>query len=76
MILQGLDLLLQGLVTTFKIGDLLTPTSQTTPDGVQLGASLHKTGLDTFIKLEDQVVQVGDIQSLGNLQIAKLVFEV
>ena len=74
-ILQSLDLLLQGLVTTFQIGDLLTSTSQTAPDGVQLGTSLLETGLNTFIKLEDQVIQVGDVQSLGNLQIAKLVFE-
>ena len=75
-ILQGLDLLLQGLVTAFKIGDLLTPTSQTAPDGVQLGASFLETGLNTFIELEDQVIQIGDVQSLGNFQIAKLVFEV
>ena len=76
MILQGLDLLLQGFITAFKIGDLLTLTSQTTPNGIQLGASLLKTGIDTFIELEDQIIQVRDVQGLGDLQIAKLIFEV
>ena len=41
----------------------------------QLGASLFETGFDTFIKLEDQVVQVGDVQGLFDFQIAKLIFE-
>ena len=50
-------------------------TSQTTPDSIQLGASFFETGFNTFIKLEDQVVQVGDIQGLCDFQITKLIFE-
>ena len=73
--LQRLNLLLQGLITTFKISDLLTSTSQTTPDSIQLGGSLFEARVDTFIELEDQLVQVGDIQGLFNLQITKLIFE-
>ena len=75
-ILESLDLLLQRLITAFKIGDLLTPTSQTASNGIQLGPSLLETGIDTLIKLEDQVVQVRNIQSLRSLQIAKFIFEV
>ena len=73
--LQRLDLLFQGLITTFKISDLLTSTSQTTPDSIQLGGSLFEARVDMFIELEDQLVQVGDIQGLFNLQITKLIFE-
>ena len=46
-----------------------------TPDSIQLGASLFEAGFDTFIELEDQLVQVGDIQGLYDFQIAKLIFE-
>ena len=73
--LQRFNLLLQGLVTTFKISDLLTSTSQMTPDSIQLGGSLFEARVDMFIELEDQLVQVGDIQGLFNLQITKLIFE-
>ena len=73
--LQRLDLLLQGLITTFEISDLLTSTSQTTPDSIQLGGSLFEAGINTFIELENQLVQVRDIQGLFNLQITKLIFE-
>ena len=75
MTLQRLDLLLQGPITTFKISDLLTSTSQTTPDSIQLGGSLFEARVDMFIELEDQLIQVGDIQGLFNLQITKLIFE-
>ena len=75
MTLQRLDLLLQGPITTFKISDLLTSTSQTTPDSIQLGGSLFEAGVNTFIELEDQLIQAGDIQGLFNLQITKLIFE-
>ena len=46
-----------------------------TPDSIQLGASLFEAGVDTFIELEDQLIQVRDIQGLFNLQIIKLIFE-
>ena len=73
--LQRLDLLLQGLITTLEISDFLTSTSQTTPDSIQLGGSLFETGVDMFIELKDQLIQIGDIQGLFNLQITKLIFE-
>ena len=75
-ILQRFDFPFQRFVTAFKIGDLLTSTSQTTPDSIQLGASLFETGFDTFIELEDQLIQFGDVQGFCNLQITKLIFEV
>ena len=49
--------------------------SQTTPNGIELGGSLLETSIDTFIELEDQLIQVGDIQGLFNLQITKVIFK-
>ena len=46
-----------------------------TPDSIQLGGSLFEAGINTFIELENQLIQVGDIQGLFNLQITKLIFE-
>ena len=57
-------------------GDKVEKTGKmSVKNSAMAGGSLFEARVDTFIELEDQLVQVGDIQGLFNLQITKLIFE-
>ena len=73
--LQRLDFLFQEVMTTFEVGDLLPLMGQATPNGIQLGGGLLEATIYMFIKLEDQLIKVGDVQGPFNLQIVKAIFK-
>ena len=62
-------------MTTFEIGNLLSSTSQATPNGIQFGGGLLETSVDTFVELEDQIIKVRDVQGSFNLQVVKVIFK-